>query len=105
MGQHLLMLCSGDVGVGLNVRRLTKQFLSTFTTSYSLRPIADLGSVFRRYPGLWQVFLEDPSTEPGRYILAAERPSRPAGWLMCARLIHDLLLNHAACYASVSFQS
>lgn len=76
---QLLVLCSGDVGVGLNVRRLTKQFLSTFTTSYSLRPIAELGSVYRRYPGMWQVFLEDPNAEPGRYILAAERPSRPAG--------------------------
>lgn len=72
---------SGDVGVGLNVRRLTKQFLSTFTTSYSLRPIADLGSVYRRYPGMWQVFLEDPKSEPGRYYLAAERASRPAGTL------------------------
>lgn len=76
---QLQLFCSGDVGVGLNVRRLTKQFLSTFTTSYSLRPIADLGSVFKRYPGMWQVFLEDPKSEPGRYILAAERPSRPAG--------------------------
>lgn len=71
--------CSGDAGVGLNVRRLTKQFTSTFTTSYSLRPVADVGSVFRRYPGQWQVFVEDPSMEPGRYLLAAERPTRPAG--------------------------
>ncbi|DBA86430.1 hypothetical protein WJX79_010680 [Trebouxia sp. C0005] len=72
-------LASGDAGVGLNVRRLTKQFTSTFTTSYSLRPVADVGSVFRRYPGQWQVFVEDPSMEPGRYLLAAERPTRPAG--------------------------
>ncbi|KAL3143325.1 hypothetical protein ABBQ38_002162 [Trebouxia sp. C0009 RCD-2024] len=72
-------LASGDAGVGLNVRRLTKQFTSTFTTSYSLRPVGDVGSVYRRYPGQWQVFVEDPSMEPGRYLLAAERPSRPAG--------------------------
>lgn len=77
--QQCLCLCSGDAGVGLNVRRLTKQFTSTFTTSYSLRPVGDVGSVYRRYPGQWQVFVEDPSMEPGRYLLAAERPSRPAG--------------------------
>lgn len=75
----LACVCSGDAGVGLNVRRLTKQFTSTFTTSYSLRPVGDVGSVYRRYPGQWQVFVEDPSMEPGRYLLAAERPSRPAG--------------------------
>lgn len=71
-------LASGDVGIGLNVRRLQNQFLSTFITTYSLRPIGDVGSVFRKYPGQWQVFLEDKTT-PGRYQLAAERPSRPAG--------------------------
>lgn len=72
-------VCSGDAGVGLNVRRLTKRFLSTFTTSYSLRPVGEVGSVFKRYPGQWQVFVEDPAMEPGRYLLAAERPTRPAG--------------------------
>lgn len=72
-------MCSGDAGVGLNVRRLTKQFTSTFVTSYSLRPVGEVGSVYRRYPGQWQVFVEDPSMEPGRYLLAAERASRPAG--------------------------
>eukprot|EP00210_Caulerpa_lentillifera_P004137 g3943.t1 len=71
-------LASGDVGIGLNVRRLQNRFLSTFTTTYSLRPIGDVGSVFKRYPGQWQVFLEDKST-PGRYELATERPDRPAG--------------------------
>ena len=49
--------CSGDVGVGLNVRRMRSQFLSTFNTTYCLRPIADIGSVFRKYPGQYQVHL------------------------------------------------
>lgn len=79
-------LASGDAGVGLNIRRLNKQFMSTFTTSYSLRPVADVGSVFRRYPGQWQVFVEDSSLEPGRYLLAAERPERPAGDVLDAIL-------------------
>lgn len=37
-------------------------FLNRFTTTYSLRPIADVGSVFRRYPGMWQV---GKGSEPG----------------------------------------
>jgi len=71
-------LASGDVGVGLNVRRMRDSFLSSFVTAYSLRPIDTVGSVFRRYPGLWQVFVEDPEA-PGRYKLIAEEPKRPAG--------------------------
>lgn len=74
----LVWHCSGDVGIGLNVRRMRDQFLSTFTTTYSLCPIGDIGTVFRCYPAMWQVFVEDPEL-PGRYRLAAERPSRPAG--------------------------
>lgn len=81
-GQSLIMfnprLASGDVGVGLNIRRLRETFLKDFVTTYSLRPVGDVGSVFRRYPGLWQVFVADPEL-PGRYRLAAERPSRPGG--------------------------
>ena len=38
----------------------------------------DVGTVFRRYPGMWQVFVEDLDS-PGRYKLIAERPSSPAG--------------------------
>jgi len=71
-------LASGDVGVGLNVRRMRSKFLKSFTTTYSLRPIQDYGAVFRCYPGLWKVFLADEELQ-GRYKLVAERPSRPAG--------------------------
>lgn len=100
-------LCSGDVGIGLNVRRMRQEFLSTFTVTYSLRPLGEFGTVFRRYPGQWQVgcesphicaatrlslvdcthngsncalqvFIEDEST-PGRYSLVAEMKDRPTG--------------------------
>lgn len=71
-------LVSGDVGIGLNMRRLQSKFLKTFQTTYSLRPIQDIGTVFRSYPGLWKVFIQDEAA-PGRYKLIAERPSRPAG--------------------------
>lgn len=71
-------LSSGDVGLGLNARRLRSNFLARFTTTYSLRPIGDVGSVFRRYPEQWKVFVEEPGM-PGRYFVAATTPSRPAG--------------------------
>jgi hypothetical protein len=81
-GQALIMfnprLASGDVGVGLNIRRLRENFLKDFATTYSLRPVGDVGSVFRRYPGLWQVFVQDAEL-PGRYKLVAEKASRPGG--------------------------
>lgn len=89
-GQSLVMfnprLASGDVGVGLNIRRLRESFLKSFVTTYSLRPIGDVGTVFRRYPGLWQVFVEDKEM-PGRYILAAQQAQRPGGEELDALLL------------------
>lgn len=35
---------------------MRSRFLSTFTTTYCLRPVGDIGSVFRCYPDLWQVW-------------------------------------------------
>ncbi|KAL5651127.1 hypothetical protein ACJX0J_036585, partial [Zea mays] len=61
-------LVSGDVGVGFNVRNLRRNFLSTFTTVYSMRPLPT-GAVFRCFPGQWKV--------PNRYLLARELTSRP----------------------------
>lgn len=43
------------MGLGLNARRIRNNFLKAFTITYSLRPIGDIGTVFRRYPGLWKV--------------------------------------------------
>uniref|UniRef100_A0A383WB98 DUF1995 domain-containing protein n=1 Tax=Tetradesmus obliquus TaxID=3088 RepID=A0A383WB98_TETOB len=71
-------LSSGDVGIGLNARRLRETFLKRFNVTYSLRPVADVGTVFRRYPGLWMVFVEEPEL-PGRYRMVKEQPNRPAG--------------------------
>ncbi|MCO5584183.1 hypothetical protein L7F22_038106 [Adiantum nelumboides] len=68
-------LFSGDVGIGLNVRRTRDNFVSTFTVVYSMRPLPQ-GAIFRRYPGLWKVFLDD-TERPGRYLLAREQPTRP----------------------------
>ncbi|KXZ50670.1 hypothetical protein GPECTOR_15g354 [Gonium pectorale] len=71
-------MSSGDVGLGLNSRRLRSNFLKNFTVTYSLRPIGDIGTVFRRYPEQWKVFVEE-ETMPGRYRLIKESPSRPQG--------------------------
>jgi hypothetical protein len=58
---------SGDVGIGLNARRLRTNFLNRFTVTYSLRPVGDIGTVFRKYPGMWKVFVEEPGL-PGRCV-------------------------------------
>ncbi|CAH9145148.1 unnamed protein product [Cuscuta epithymum] len=68
-------LVSEDVGVGFNVRRLRRSFLSTFTVVYSMRPYPS-GAVFRCYPGLWKVFYDD-KYRPNRYLLAQEQNTRP----------------------------
>ncbi|XP_010263837.1 PREDICTED: uncharacterized protein LOC104602002 [Nelumbo nucifera] len=68
-------LVSEDVGVGFNVRKLRRYFLSTFTVVYSMRPLPS-GAVFRCYPGLWKVFYDDKD-RPNRYLLAKEQISRP----------------------------
>ena len=64
--------CSGDVGLGLNVRRMRNEFLSLFTVTYSLRPLGETASVFRQYPGQWQVsgpdhHLEEATRSPCRF--------------------------------------
>ncbi|XP_059648533.1 uncharacterized protein LOC132294632 [Cornus florida] len=68
-------LISEDVGVGFNVRKLRRYFLSTFTVVYSMRPLPS-GATFRCYPGLWKVFYDDKD-RPNRYLLAKEQISRP----------------------------
>ncbi|XP_047318578.1 uncharacterized protein LOC124921915 [Impatiens glandulifera] len=68
-------LVSEDVGVGFNVRKLRRYFLSKFTVVYSMRPLPS-GAVFRCYPGKWKVFYDDKD-RPNRYFLAKELISRP----------------------------
>ncbi|KAK6139445.1 hypothetical protein DH2020_026799 [Rehmannia glutinosa] len=83
-------LVSEDVGVGINVRRLRRNFLRfgvCFAASllaetivvlvfvYSMKPLPS-GAVFRCYPGLWKVFYDDKE-RPNRYLLAKELIRRP----------------------------
>ena len=69
-------LASGDAGIGLNARRLRDRFIGGFTVAYSIRPVAD-GTVFKAYPGLYQVFGADPQ-RPGRFKLLSEEVGRPS---------------------------
>ena len=70
-------LASGDVGIGLAIRRLRRDFLSTFQIIYALRPFEG-GAVFKQYPDLWKVFVADPNQQ-GRFIMISESISRPGG--------------------------
>ena len=69
----IVPLRSGDVGIGLNVRRMRTDFLSAFTVTYSLRPLGEFGSIFRRYPNQWQVLCE--SHNPLRFCKLQTAPS------------------------------
>ena len=93
-------LVSGDVGIGLNVRRLRDGFLSTFATAYALRPVGEVGTVYKRWPGKWQVFVEDERA-PGRYKLSGDGKGfdvAPAGEAL------DLIFSQALASASKSQQ-
>ncbi|WOH04579.1 hypothetical protein DCAR_0623989 [Daucus carota subsp. sativus] len=68
-------LVSEEVGIGVNARNIKRYFLSSFTTVYSMRPLAS-GAVFRCFPGSWKVFYDDKDRF-GRYLLAKELESRP----------------------------
>ena len=91
-------LVSGDVGIGLNVRRLRDGFLATFATAYALRPVGEVGTVYKRWPGKWQVFVEDERA-PGRYKLAGNGEgfdAAPAGEAL------DLIFSQALSSSSSS---
>lgn len=72
---------SGDVGVGLSVRRARKEFFDLFTTVYCLNPLFEDGSVtlFRKQPDDWKVFIPDVDTEEeGRYKMVSQWSERPS---------------------------
>ncbi|KAL3683384.1 hypothetical protein R1sor_001406 [Riccia sorocarpa] len=68
-------LQSGEVGIGLNIRRMREFFLSTFNVVYSMRALP-FGAIFRQFPGNWQVFFDDEEV-PGRYTLVKVEKNRP----------------------------
>lgn len=88
VSEILVGFCSGDVGLGLNVRRMRNEFLSLFTITYSLRPLGESASVFRRYPGQWQV----------RYAASLVTEMPASSWNRCSTLGgHSSFCDHHLC--------
>ena len=53
-------LASGDAGLGLNFRRMRDQFLGRMTVVYAIQPLPWCnGNIFKRFPGMWRLYLQD----------------------------------------------
>ncbi|MEA5566542.1 DUF1995 family protein [Anabaena sp. UHCC 0399] len=66
---------SGVVGIGYAARQTRKRFISTIESCYYLRPVDDETAVFRCYPGLWEIWVENSNT----WSKIAELPNKPSG--------------------------
>jgi Domain of unknown function (DUF1995) len=66
---------SGIVGIGYTARQTRERFINTIESCYYLRPIFEEAAVFRCYPGMWEIWLENN----GGYEKIAELPQRPTG--------------------------
>ncbi|WP_427160297.1 DUF1995 family protein [Aliinostoc sp. HNIBRCY26] len=66
---------SGTVGIGYAARQTRKRFISTIEPCYYLRPVDDETAVFRCYPGLWEIWVENS----GIWSKIAELPNKPSG--------------------------
>ncbi|MDV2993896.1 MAG: hypothetical protein N4J56_003550 [Chroococcidiopsis sp. SAG 2025] len=62
------------VGIGYAGRQLRTRFLNNIESCYYLRPIENI-SVFRSYPGEWQIWREVEE----EFQLIAEQPTKPMG--------------------------
>lgn len=66
---------AGTVGIGYAARQIRERFINTIESCYYLRPIFEEAAVFRCYPGMWEIWLENN----GNYEKVAELPQRPTG--------------------------
>lgn len=62
------------VGIGYTARQLRDRFINNIQSCYHLRPLEGV-TVFRCYPGLWQVWRETSDD----YKLIVELPKKPTG--------------------------
>lgn len=65
----------GVVGIGYAARQTRKRFISTIESCYYLRPIDDQTAIFRCYPGLWEIWVENNDT----WSKIVELPNKPSG--------------------------
>jgi hypothetical protein len=66
---------AGAVGIGYTARQTRMRFLNTIESCYYLRPIMEEAAVFRSYPGIWEVWIENA----GDYQRVVELPTKPLG--------------------------
>ncbi|WP_066382081.1 MULTISPECIES: DUF1995 family protein [unclassified Anabaena] len=66
---------AGTVGIGYAARQTRQRFISTLESCYYLRPVDDETAVFRCYPGLWEIWIENSGT----WQKVAELPKKPSG--------------------------
>jgi hypothetical protein len=66
---------SGTVGIGYAGRQTRQRFINTIESCYYLRPIFEEAAVFRCYPGMWEVWVENA----GNYEKIAELANKPSG--------------------------
>ncbi|NJL63523.1 MAG: DUF1995 family protein [Methylacidiphilales bacterium] len=66
---------SGTVGIGYAGRQTRERFINTIESCYYLRPIFEEAAVFRSYPGMWEVWVENA----GNYERVAELANKPSG--------------------------
>jgi hypothetical protein len=65
---------AGTIGIGYSARQTRERFINTIDSCYYLRPIDDETALFRCYPGLWEVWLDE-----GQFQKIAELPQKPSG--------------------------
>lgn len=66
---------AGTVGIGYAARQIRERFIKTIELSYYLRPIFEEAAVFRCYPGMWEIWVQNS----GNYEKVAQLPQRPTG--------------------------
>ncbi|OKH55677.1 hypothetical protein NIES2101_02395 [Calothrix sp. HK-06] len=66
---------AGTVGIGYAARQIRERFIKTIESCYYLRPIFEEAAVFRCYPGMWEIWVQNS----GNYEKVAELPQRPTG--------------------------
>ncbi|BAZ15976.1 hypothetical protein NIES4071_78490 [Calothrix sp. NIES-4071] len=66
---------SSIVGIGYAARQVRERFINTIESCYYLRPIFEEAAVFRCYPGMWEIWVQNA----GNYQKVAELPQRPTG--------------------------
>jgi hypothetical protein len=83
------------IGIGYAARQLRERFISKIESCYYLQPL-DGAALYRCYPSMWQVWLEEDSG----YQLIASEPTKPVG-----DALDQILIQHTTTETGVSTAS